>query len=235
MTDPTRHTDLKQRVWQANLDLVRHGLVTLTWGNVSEIDRAAGVIAIKPSGVDYDALRPEHIVLVDLDGQPLGDDLRPSSDTPTHAYLYRQFEQIGGITHTHSFCATAFAQARREIPCLGTTHADHFHGPVPVTRPLTAGEVESAYELNTGVVIAERFAALDPVAVPGVLVAGHAPFAWGPSASKSVQNAVALEAVARMALDTARLLSEPPLLEEYVLTKHYQRKHGPKAYYGQKH
>lgn len=226
-------TELRQQVCDANKALVAHGLVTLTWGNVSGIDRERGLVAIKPSGVDYDALTPGDIVLVDLEGQVVEGELRPSSDTPTHVFLYNQFPGVGGITHTHSFHATMFAQARREIPCLGTTHADHFNGPVPVTRPLTADEVDAAYELNTGVVIGERFSSIPPMEMPAVLVAGHAPFAWGKDAADSVKNAVALEAVAQMAIGTFQLRADTPALEDYVLHKHYQRKHGPDAYYGQ--
>lgn len=227
-------TELRRQVCDANKALVAHGLVTLTWGNVSGIDREQGLVAIKPSGVDYDALTPEVIVLVDLEGNVVEGELRPSSDTPTHVYLYNQFPGVGGITHTHSFHATMFAQARREIPCLGTTHADHFNGAVPVTRPLTPQEVQDAYELNTGVVIGERFASTAPLEMPAVLVAGHAPFAWGKGAADSVKNALALEAVAQIAIGTFQLRADAPPLEDYVLHKHYQRKHGPNAYYGQK-
>lgn len=225
---------LKAEVCKANLDLVAHGLVTLTWGNVSGIDRARGLVAIKPSGVAYDDLTPDHIVLVDLDGRVAEGTLRPSSDTPTHLLLYRHFTGIGGITHTHSLHATMFAQARAEIPCYGTTHADHFHGPVPVTRALTPEEVAGGYEVNTGRVIVERFTELDPEATPAVLVAGHAPFVWGRDAAESVRNAVALEAVARLAIGTRRIRADAPELESYVLDKHHQRKHGPHAYYGQR-
>jgi L-ribulose-5-phosphate 4-epimerase len=227
---------LKADVCKANLDLVAHGLVTLTWGNVSGIDRERRVVAIKPSGVPYDAMMPENIVLVDLDGNVLEGDLRPSSDTPTHLLLYRHFAgaAVGGITHTHSMHATMFAQARTEIPCLGTTHADHFNGAVPLTRPLTAEEVDEAYEANTGHVIVERFKDLDPIAMPAVLVAGHAPFAWGKDAAESVKNAVALEAVAQLAIGTLTVRPDAPLLEPYILRKHYERKHGPHAYYGQR-
>lgn len=225
---------LKRDVCQANLDLVAHGLVTLTWGNVSGISEDRTRVVIKPSGVPYDQMRPEQMVVVDMDGQVVEGALRPSSDTPTHVLLYMQFEGIGGVTHTHSRHATMFAQARVEIPCLGTTHADHFHGPVPVTRPLSEPEVAGAYEAHTGHVIIERFADLDPVATPAVLVAGHAPFTWGKTPAESVKNAVALEAVAEMALGTRQICPDSPLLEPYVLDKHYQRKHGPDAYYGQK-
>ncbi len=224
---------LKQQVCDANKALVEHGLVTLTWGNVSGIDRDKNLVAIKPSGVDYDELKPEHIVLVDLDCKVVEGDLRPSSDTPTHVLLYQHFKDIGGVTHTHSFHATMYAQARVEIPCLGTTHADHFAGPVPVTRPLTPDEVDRAYEHDTGTVIIDRFADLNPLEMPAVLVAGHAPFCWGKSAKESVKNAVALEAVAQMALGTFTIKPDAPRLEDYVLNKHYQRKHGPDAYYGQ--
>ncbi len=209
------------------------GLVTLTWGNVSALSTDGSYVVIKPSGVPYSQMLPEHMAVVDLDGQLVEGDLRPSSDTPTHLVLYRHFPTVRGITHTHSPQATTFAQARREIPCLGTTHADHFYGSVPVTRPLTPREVEEAYEVNTGHVIVERFKDLDPLAMPAVLVAGHAPFTWGKNAVESVQNAVALEAVAAMALATFQLRSDAPMLESYVLDKHYQRKHGAGAYYGQ--
>jgi len=225
---------LKADVCRANLDLVDHGLVTLTWGNVSGISPDRQHVVIKASGVPYDQMQPEHMVVVDLRGNLIEGDWRPSSDTPTHVLLYQEFSAIGGITHTHSRLATSFAQARQEIPCLGTTHADHFYGPVPVTRPLSKQEVSEAYEANTGKVIVERFAELDPVTMPAVLVAGHAPFCWGTNAAKSVENAVALEAVAEMALATRTLTTDWPHLESFVLEKHYQRKHGPNAYYGQK-
>jgi L-ribulose-5-phosphate 4-epimerase len=227
--------DVKRRAWKANLDLVAHGLVTLTWGNVSELAPGGQLFVIKPSGVPYDDLKPEHMVVVDLDGKVVDGGLRPSSDTETHRLLYREFHGVGGITHTHSPWATAFAQARMEIPCLGTTHADHFAGSVPVTRPPTKAELDAGYEYHTGVVIVERFRDLDPVEMPAVLVAGHAPFAWGKDAADSVKNAVALEAVAKMAHATTLLRGgAPPPLEAYILEKHYQRKHGPNAYYGQR-
>jgi len=226
--------NLKDQVCQANVELAACGLVTLTWGNVSGINGDRDRVVIKPSGVPYERLRPADMLVVDLEGCVLEGDLRPSSDTPSHVLLYRHFDGVGGITHTHSRHATMFAQARREIPCLGTTHADHFFGTVPVTRPLSAEEVEADYEGNTGRVIVERFADLDPRAMPAVLVAGHAPFTWGKDAADSLKNAVALEAVAEMALGTWLLNSQAPLLEAYVLNKHYQRKHGPEAYYGQK-
>jgi L-ribulose-5-phosphate 4-epimerase len=226
--------DLKEHVCQANLDLVAQGLVTLTWGNVSGLSDDGAYVVIKASGVAYNKLQPEHMVVVDLDGRVVEGGLRPSSDTATHVLLYKSFAGIGGITHTHSRFATMFAQARVEIPCLGTTHADHFYGSVPVTRPLTENEVEGGYEANTGHVIIECFADIDPLAMPAVLVAGHAPFVWGKSAAKSVENAVALEAVAEMTWGTRLLVNPPPELESYVLEKHYRRKHGPDAYYGQR-
>jgi len=224
---------LKEDVFRANLNLVRYGLVTLTWGNVSGISDDRQLVVIKPSGVGYDRMHPEQMVVVDLEGNLVEGELRPSSDTPSHVLLYKHFDQIGGITHTHSSRATMFAQARVEIPCFGTTHADHFYGPVPVTRPLTQQEVETAYEANTGRVIVERFAEINPIEMPAALVAGHGPFAWGKDAADSVKNAVALEAVAKMALGTLTLRSDALPLEPYVLEKHYQRKHGPDAYYGQ--
>lgn len=224
---------LRKEVCAANRDLARCGLVTLTWGNVSGIDRERSLVVIKPSGVPYDQLEPAQMVVVDFKGKVVEGNLRPSSDTAAHLFLYRSFEQIGGIAHVHSRHATMFAQARREIPCLGTTHADHFHGPVPVTRPLAESEVDADYEGNTGRVIVERFAKLDPAAMPAVLVAGHGPFTWGRNAAESVHNAIALEAVAEMAIGTWSLDRQAPELEPYVLEKHYQRKHGAAAYYGQ--
>lgn len=227
--------DLKQQVFQANLDLVAHGLVTLTWGNVSGLSPDGAHFAIKPSGVAYDAMQPEHMVIVSVaTGEVVDGTLRPSSDTPTHRVLYQRFAGIGGIAHTHSRRATIFAQARREIPCYGTTHADHFYGAIPVTRPLSEQEIAEAYELNTGWVIVERFAALDPIALPGVLVASHAPFAWGKNAADAVKNAVTLEAVADMALGTLALEPRMAPVEQYLLDKHYLRKHGKDAYYGQR-
>ena len=225
---------LKEQVCEANLELVDHGLVTLTWGNVSGISDDRQHVVIKPSGVSYDEMRPEQMVVVDLDGKVIEGTLRPSSDTPTHVRLYCQFQAIGGIAHTHSRSATIFAQARMEIPCFGTTHADHFLGPIPVTRPLTEKELDAGYEANTGAVIVERFRDLDAMAMPAVLVAGHAPFAWGKDVAEAVKNAVALEAVAEMALGVLALRPEGVTLEPYVLNKHYERKHGPNAYYGQR-
>jgi L-ribulose-5-phosphate 4-epimerase len=224
---------LKKAVCKSNLELGRSGLVTLTWGNVSGIDRQRGIMVIKPSGVPYDQLEPRHMVAVDLKGNVVAGNLKPSSDTAAHLVLYRSFEHIGGITHTHSRCATMFAQARKEIPCLGTTHADLFYGPVPVTRPLSKSEVAADYEGNTGRVIVERFKGLDPMAIPAVLVAGHSPFAWGRNAGESVQNAIALEAVAEMAIGTWLIDRQVSPLKSYLVEKHYHRKHGPAAYYGQ--
>ena len=225
---------LKNDVFERNLDLVRHHLVVLTWGNVSGIDREAGLVAIKPSGVPYAGMTAEDIVVVDLEGHAVEGRLRPSSDLPTHLALYRAFPSVGGIVHTHSPKAVAWAQARRGIPAFGTTHADHFHGAVPCTRELTPAEVADDYELNTGRVIEERFHDLDAEAFPGVLVAGHGPFTWGPTPRKAVENAVALEQIAAMALDTLRLDPDAEPAPSYVLDKHYFRKHGPGAYYGQK-
>jgi len=224
---------LKERVCRANLELLSLGLVTLTWGNASGIDRQRGLVAIKPSGVRYDELSAEQMMVVDLDGRIVEGNKRPSSDMPTHLCLYRHFSAIGGVVHTHSRRATMFAQARREIPCLGTTHADHFRGPVPVTRSLSEEEVDEDYEGHTGLVIVERFADLDPATMPAVLVPGHGPFAWGRDVSEAVQNAAALEAVAEMALGTRLIDAEAAELEPYLLEKHFLRKHGPAAYYGQ--
>jgi L-ribulose-5-phosphate 4-epimerase len=225
---------LRQEVCMANRELAHSGLVTLTWGNASGFDPRRRAVVIKPSGVRYDEIEPADMVVVDLEGKTVEGRLRPSSDTPTHLALYRAFPQIGGVVHTHSRHATMFAQARHEIPCLGTTHADHFYGPVPVTRPLAEAEVTADYEANTGRVIVERFAALDPVAMPAVLVAGHGPFTWGANVAQAVQNAIALEAVAEMVLGSWLIDRSSSELEGYVLEKHYQRKHGPAAYYGQK-
>ena len=225
---------LKKEVLKANLDLVKLGLVTLTWGNVSGIDRSKGLIVIKPSGVDYNKLTIKNMVVVDLKGKVVEGKKRPSSDTPTHIELYKAFPEIGGITHTHSKYATVFSQACKEIPCLGTTHADHFYGTIPVTRFLTEEEVNTDYELNTGKVIIERFENINPLSMPGVLVAGHAPFAFGKSASESVRNGLILERVAGMALSTLQLNPNIKELPDYITEKHYKRKHGPDAYYGQK-
>ena len=227
-------TELKELVWRANLDLARSGLVLLTFGNVSGIDRRRGIIAIKPSGVPYEELKPEDLVLVDLEGRVVEGGLNPSSDTPTHLELYTAFADIGGIAHTHSPYATMFAQSRREIPCFGTTHADLFHGPVPVTRQMTEAEVGRNYEANTGKVIVERFSEISPLVIPAVLVAGHGPFAWGQSPGEAVRVNIILEHIAKAAFGTMVLNPGQAPLEDYVLEKHFQRKHGPQATYGQK-
>lgn len=231
--------ELKEAVCAANLRLHHSGLAPETWGNVSGISRERGIVAIKPSGVPYDALTAADIVLVDMDGTVVEGELRPSSDTPTHLVLYRAFSRIGGVTHTHSPAATAFAQADRAIPCYGTTHADYFDGTVPVTRPMTEQEVTGKYEEATGDVIVETFSThgRDPMRMPGVLVSGHGPFTWGANAAASVTGAIVLEAVAAMARDTLLIRSigtehDIPV-PEYLLRKHFDRKHGPEAYYGQ--
>jgi L-ribulose-5-phosphate 4-epimerase len=228
------HKHLKSEVFDANIALMRHGLVTLTWGNVSGMDRQRNCIAIKPSGVDYDSLKPEDMVIVDMEGNVVEGRLHPSSDTPTHLELYKAFPSISGIVHTHSLYATMFAQACREIPCFGTTHADCFVGPVPVTRFLTEIEVQEGYERATGTLIVERMAGLDPESTPGVLVAGHAPFVWGRSATDAVRNSLVLERIAQMALGSLQLNPELSAIPSFIQEKHYQRKHGPKAYYGQR-
>jgi L-ribulose-5-phosphate 4-epimerase len=224
--------ELKKSVCQANLDLVRHGLVTFTWGNASGIDRERGLIVIKPSGVPYEQMKPGDMVVMDLDGNPVEGEKKPSSDTPTHIFLYLRFPGIGGVVHTHSGWATSWAQARRPIPAYGTTHADYFRGEIPCTRPLTVEEVEGQYELNTGVVIVETFRDLDPLAVPGVLVSQHGPFSWGKDEHDAVHNARVLDEVARMAFYTETLGNTSPA-DPYLLNKHYSRKHGKDAYYGQ--
>jgi L-ribulose-5-phosphate 4-epimerase len=227
---------LKQTVWQANQDIVEAGLVEMTWGNASAVDRDAGVMAIKPSGVDYDTLAPNDVPVLSLEtGERVEGQLKPSSDTPTHRHLYRQFTGVGGVVHTHSHYAVAWAQAGRAVPCLGTTHADHFYGPLPVTRAMRQEEIQSDYEKNTGAVIVERFREqdLDPLAIPGVLVNGHGPFAWGADLDAAVENAIVLESVARKALDTYRIHSDAGPLDRALLDKHYLRKHGADAYYGQ--
>ena len=232
------HVELRDQVLEANLQIVRAGLVVLTWGNASAVDRPAGVMAIKPSGVPYQELTAEAMVLVDLEsGKPRGARLRPSSDTPTHLILYRRFADIGAIVHTHSAHATAWSQARCPIPCLGTTHADHFDGPVPVTRELTDEELAVDYELHTGEVIVETIAQLghDPLHMPAVLVASHAPFVWGPDATTAVENAVALEEVAASALRTLQINPRVDAIGGELLRRHFQRKHGLTAYYGQAH
>ena len=225
---------LKEQVWRANMDLAKHNLVFLTWGNVSVCDRDEGIVAIKPSGISYDELMPDDIVIVDWERKIVEGEMSPSSDTPVHLELYKAFEEISAVTHTHSEYATVFAQAGREIPCLGTTHADYFHGPVPVTRQIQKKEVEEDYELNTGRVIIERFSELNPLEMPAVLVAGHGPFTWGRTPDEAVKNSVALEKVARIAWGTLLLNRECERIPGYLLKKHHRRRHGPDAYYGQK-
>ena len=229
------YDELKQRVLQANLQLPQYGLVTFTWGNVSEIDRDLGVLAIKPSGVEYETMGIEDIVVVDLDGQIVEGKRNPSSDTATHIELYKAFAMVGGIVHTHSRNATSWAQAEIDIPALGTTHADYFYGDIPCTRRLSTKEIADQYEKNTGLVIVEEYKrrALDPMAVPGVIVAGHAPFIWGVDAADAVHNAVVLEEISAMALATRSLNREIKIQPE-LAEKHYRRKHGKTAYYGQK-
>ena len=229
---------LREQVLRANQEIARRGLAPHTFGNASGIDRSGGkpLVVIKPSGVDYAALTPADLVIADLDGNIVEGALRPSSDLDTHTLLYREFPQIGGIVHTHSEFATAWAQACRPIPCLGTTHADYFHGPVPVTEPLTAEEVASGYVSNTGAVIVRCFRSgkLDPVAVPGVLVAGHAPFAWGKDPAEAVEHADVLEYIARLAFRSALLGAPEAGIPRHLLDYHYLRKHGLKASYGQR-
>lgn len=225
--------ELKEKVCRANLDLVRHGLVIFTWGNVSAIDRQSGLVVIKPSGVSYDNMKPSDMVVVDLDGKVVEGDLNPSSDTPTHLVLYKAFPEIGGVVHTHSTYATAWAQAGIDLPNIGTTHADYFHDAVPCTADMSRPQVDGEYELETGNVIVERFKGLNPVHTPGVLVKNHGPFTWGKDAFEAVHNAVVLEQVAKMAFISFSVnpsLTMNPLLVE----KHFSRKHGPNAYYGQK-
>ena len=228
---------LREQVCESNLELVRRGVVIYTWGNVSSVDREKGLMVIKPSGVDYDGMKPEDMVIVDLTtGETVEGQYKPSSDTATHLELYRAFPFIGGITHTHSINAVAFAQAGLDIPALGTTHADYFYGPIPCTRELSQREVEEAYEVNTGKVIVECFKerSIDPMAVPGVVVKNHGPFSWGKDAADSVYHAVVMDVVAEMNLKTL-LLNPKASIAQYVLDKHYMRKHGPNAYYGQDH
>ena len=224
---------LREEVLDANLELVRRGLVLYTFGNVSGIDRVEGLVAIKPSGVPYDELTPAHIVISDMEGTIVDGKLRPSSDLPTHLELYRHFPNIGGVAHTHSEYATSWAQAEKPIPCFGTTHADYFHGPVPVTARLSPPEIAGDYELETGKAICRTFAKLDPNFIPAVLVAGHAPFCWGPSAAEASHNAVILEYVARMASNTISINAEAEPVSRELHDKHFLRKHGSKAYYGQ--
>ena len=223
--------ELKKRVYEQNIALVRHGLIILTWGNVSAIDRASGLVVIKPSGVSYDSMKAEDMVVVDMDGKVVEGELRPSSDTPTHIELYRAFPNIGGVVHTHSTYATAFAQAGRDIPPYGTTHADVFYGPVPCAPALTKEEVEGEYEKNTGLVIVRAVG--DYEAVPAILVKNHGPFTWGKTPEKAVENAVTLEETAKMAVLTEKINPEAKEVDGYLLDRHYFRKHGKNAYYGQ--
>lgn len=224
---------LRTEVYEANLELVRRGLVLYTFGNASGLSRDDGLVAIKPSGVPYERMTPADMVIVDLDGRVVEGSLRPSSDLATHLALYRAFPSVGGVVHTHSRHATAWAQACREIPCFGTTHADYFHGPVPVTVPLTPAEIESEYEANTGVAIIRLMEARDPLGCPAALVASHGPFTWGPSAAAAAHMAVIVEELAAMALQTLLINPAAPPISEALRGKHYFRKHGPKAYYGQ--
>lgn len=225
--------ELKEKVFKANLDLVKHGLVIFTWGNVSAIDREKGRVVIKPSGVSYEEMKADDMVVLDLDGNIMEGKLKPSSDTPTHLVLYRAFPEIGGIVHTHSTYATSWAQAGVGIPNIGTTHADYFSSAIPCTRSMTQQEVEGEYEKETGNVIVERFENLNPVHIPGVLVANHGPFSWGKNADEAVYNAVVMEQVAKMATISYNINPELTM-NPHLITKHFQRKHGPNAYYGQK-
>ena len=231
--------ELREKVYEANMNLPKHGLVVFTWGNASEIDRDKELFVIKPSGVSYDELSPESMVVCDMDGAVVEGSLNPSSDTATHAYLYRAWDAVGGIVHTHSASATSWAQAGRAIPCYGTTQADYFYGEIPCMRGLTQEEIEEAYEYNTGKVIVEGFEGCDPLAQPGCLVRNHGPFSWGKDAAAAVYHAVVVEEVAKMSLNTELLcgsIGRPcakAQAPQYLLDKHYQRKHGPHAYYGQ--
>lgn len=225
--------DLKHSVSQANKLLKQHNLITYSFGNVSAIDRQSGTVAIKPSGIAYEDLTSDSIVLIDLDGNKIEGDLNPSSDTPTHLELYRNFQTVGGICHTHATHSTIWAQACRDIPCFGTTHADYFYGPVPVTDPMTDAEIKTNYELNTGKVIVRTFQSLDPLQMPAVLVANHGPFTWGNSPEKAVETAVILEQTAQMALGTITIDPNKNQIAKALLDKHYLRKHGKDAYYGQ--
>lgn len=228
-------SDLKQKVLQANLELPRYGLVTFTWGNVSGIDRERALVVIKPSGVSYQEMRAEDMVVVDLQGRIVEGALKPSSDTPTHLALYKAFADIGGVVHTHSRNATSWAQAGRDIPAYGTTHADYFYGAIPCTRKLTREEIEERYELNTGVVIVETFQkrGLQAVEIPGIIVNSHGPFSWGKDAADAVHNSVVMEEVAMMALQAEQLNPELKNMQQELLDKHFLRKHGKNAYYGQ--
>jgi L-ribulose-5-phosphate 4-epimerase len=225
--------DLKKAVCEANLELQKHRLIIYSWGNVSGIDRSAGLIVIKPSGVPYEELTPDKMVVLDMEGKIIEGNLNPSSDTPTHLELYKNFEAIGGICHTHSPSATMWAQACKEIPCFGTTHADNFHGPIPVTDIMTNEQIHGDYELNTGKVIIERFTGLDPMHMPAVLVANHGPFTWGTNPAAAVEATVVLEQIAAMALGTITINPDQGPISRALLDKHYLRKHGKNAYYGQ--
>ena len=225
--------ELKREAYEANMLLLQYDLIHLTWGNASAIDRDQGVLAIKPSGVSYDLLKVEDMVLVDLGGKKVEGDLKPSSDTPTHVRLYQVFGSIGGVVHTHSRFATSFAQAGRPIPCYGTTHADYFYGDIPVTRPLNRQEIEGEYEWETGSVIAECFADFDPEEHPGALVHSHGPFAWGASGAKAAENASVMEMLAEMALYSLQINSALQPVDQVLLDRHFKRKHGKDAYYGQ--
>ena len=225
--------ELKQKVYEANMELPRRGLVTYTWGNVSGIDRESGFFVIKPSGVDYETLMPDDMVVMDLEGNKIEGRYNPSSDTPTHLELDRAFPGVGGIVHTHSSWATSWAQACRSVPCYGTTHADYYYGEIPCARSLTAEEINGEYEKNTGLVIIETFKEKDPASVPGVLCSNHGPFTWGKDAAEAVHNAVVLEEVAKMAFRTEQLNREVTSAPQVLQDKHYLRKHGPGAYYGQ--
>ncbi len=225
--------ELKEKVFRANIELVKHGLVIYTWGNVSGIDHESKLVVIKPSGLDYDAMQSDDMVVVDLDGNVVEGDLRPSSDTPTHLALYRAFPEIGGIVHTHSTYATAWAQAGIDIPNIGTTHADYFHDAIPCTLDMTEAEVKGDYELETGNVIVKRFEGLSYIDTPGVLVKNHGPFAWGKNPADAVHNAVVMEQVAKMAY-IAYGVNPHLTMNQLLIEKHYSRKHGPGAYYGQK-
>ena len=224
---------LRAEVYEANMEVVRRGLVLYTFGNASGISRQEQLVAIKPSGVPYDTLRPADLVITDIEGRIVEGTLKPSSDLPTHLALYRAFPAIGGVVHTHSRYATAWAQAGREIPCLGTTHADYFHGPVPVTEVMQPGEIKAEYEWNTGQVIVRRFAGMDPMSKPGVLVAGHAPFCWGRTPAEAAHHAVVLEEIACLAYHALTLNPDVQPLCDALRDKHFLRKHGPKKYYGQ--
>jgi L-ribulose-5-phosphate 4-epimerase len=225
---------LREQVLEANLELVRRGLVLFTFGNASGISRDEGLVAIKPSGVPYETMKPEDLVIVDLEGRIVEGHLRPSSDLPTHLILYKSFSSIGGVAHTHSRAATSWAQAQKAIPCFGTTHADYFHGPVPVTKPLAPAEIRKNYELNTGVAIVRCVGKRDPLHVPGVLVAGHAPFCWGATAAHAAHNAVLIEEIAMIALQTLTANPKARPISKVLHDKHFLRKHGSTAYYGQK-